>query len=314
MGPKRPDSQHPPARPNRMQFAGSWYPSDAARVRDVLAQSTRTARDADTDRGSVPSVGAILPHAGLSYSARGQQAFWSAAVLDGRHYVLVLSPSHYIGLPRAVVVGSTHDRHETPFGWMPGLGVSLGDDRDDRGVEGEHGIELLLPALHHATDPAPTVVPLLVGQLRSFHEARAAAERVAARLAAAVPGIEPFRDLMILASSDFTHYGPRFRYTPHGALTDSVADRIRQEDLEIAQHAASGDLESYMAHVTARDTTVCGRDAIALMLALAELFALKPTGTVLDYYTSREIGVAADDSSCVAYASVHFARGDVSHG
>lgn len=287
---------------NRMRFAGSWYPSDPRSVTELLESEPTVG----VRTSGAPTVAAVLPHAGLRFSARGQAAFWHGANVDGRRLVLILSPSHYVGIPRAATLGALFDAHETPLGILPGLTASLGDDRHDAAHAAEHGIELLLPAVRHSCDPAPLVASLLVGQLRSPREAREAARRILDRLFETAPNLSPRNDLLILASSDFTHYGPRFRYTPFGPLCDEVAERIRAHDLAIAELAADAALESYLARISADDTTICGRDAIALMLALAEQLELPIAGRTLDYYTSRDLSGAQSDDSLVAYAPIGY--------
>ena len=85
---------------------------------------------------------------------------------------------------------------------------TLENDELVRSVSGvhdqEHSIEMQLPLLQHSLAPGWRLLPVLVGQIED------SAVREAARL------IRPLvdADTLVVASSDFTHYGRRFRYMP----------------------------------------------------------------------------------------------------
>lgn len=329
-------------RPNPSNYAGSWYPAEAADLEALLRNPP--------DWPHLPCAGpppeevlsgAVLPHAGLFYSAPGQAALWNRWYpLKGRaapEAVVIVSPSHYAGIPRGCLVGASFSRHETPLGDLPGLlppfgvGDSFGDRDDPPLLAREHGLELLLPGLRCWAGAVPTAL-LLTGPVASPGEATAAARRLLDRFSRQV---DP-RKVLWLASSDFTHYGPRFgtgrgggrpsrgRGGPAGSGGTGSADALRGEvlgdDLALAEAASSGDLHRYWAALK-EPSSVCGRFAIALVLAvLDEIFGSDNLGgRPLCCYTSADRQPPPPEGdrealSFVSYATLEITRRDSREG
>ncbi len=311
-----------PRRINRMRFAGSWYPDDARAVADVFAES-------GGDERPVRPALAVLPHAGLSYSARGQRALWSIVEdgyrdrLDG---VVIIAPSHYVYLPSDVAVGGTFDAHETPVGLLPGLTApdhersradddvalsrrqsGLGDTEEPRIVEGEHAVELLLPGIRCTLGEIP-VAALVVGRIGSAASARSMAQRVLSRIDDAGRGVVDPGRLLWLVSSDGTHYGRRFSWQPFGDRPWSELNAtVRDGDMQLITPALSLDLDRYWDLFLSKKSTVCGRYALGLGAAIVErLIAghkLEIDGFhFLDYYSSADDGFSdGDDMEFVCY-------------
>lgn len=296
---------------NRMRFAGRWYPAAAAAVDDRFAAGADAPRAPHLPAG-MPAV-AVLPHAGLAYSVRGHRAFWEAlAPTAPPDRVVILAPSHYHRIPVDTVVGADVVAHETPYGAIPDAGVR-GDETDRAVVEAEHAVELLLPGIARYLGGAVPVSALVVGSFSSVAATRAAAARVTASLSA--HGRDHRRTLW-LVSSDGTHYGPRFRWEPYGRRRWSeLAARVRRDDLDLITAGLSGDLDRYWTRVTA-ESTVCGRWALALAAAIADVEPSGPpetgegalTPAVIDYYASPEV-VGDDGIEFVAYAVAAAWRG-----
>ncbi|TVR71556.1 MAG: AmmeMemoRadiSam system protein B [Spirochaetaceae bacterium] len=309
---------------NRARFAGSWYPADSGEVQALLARAV-TAAPSPPD-GSRPRV-AVLPHAGLSYSARGQEAFWHGrAALCGGYplgdspggappgaisstdtcpeAIVILAPSHYEPLAPDATVGAAFRGHQAAEAVLSGLPLCLGDREDRSTLEREHAVELLLPALaaHGVSSP---VAAVLVSAFRSTEAVRAAAQRLLERLSR--EGIRSERVLW-LVSSDFTHYGPRFGFQPHGGEGYGVVGPlVEREDRAVAEAAASGGVERFWS-AFGRGSTVCGRYAILLALAILEATAEGRRGRVLTYYTSADLARdPRNERDFVCYATVEVA-------
>ncbi len=222
---------------------------------------------------------------------------------------MILAPSHHVPLRRDTTLGAAFSGHETTGGTVPGLPVNLGDRTDPSVVAEEHAVELLLPALKHFGITVP-VAALLAAPLSGPPAARAIADRVLDRLTAATSlrndaGVDPDRVLW-LVSSDFTHYGPRFGFCPFGNRRyGEIRDAVAEEDLRVAEAAASGSLERFWASIQG-ESTVCGRYAIALALALLERVGAAPAaGRVLSYYTSADgTPTPEEERDFVCYATV----------
>ena len=236
----------------------------------------------------------MLPHAGLVYSARGQRAFWRTVepvrdrVRDAIDGVVMLAPSHYRRVPADHCVSGRFSGHETPFGTLPDLlshGVA-GDVVDNSTVEVEHAVELLLPALSDTLGADVPITPLVVGEITSVEELGAMARRIVDRVGD--------RRILWLVSSDATHYGPRFRWTPYGSDTwHGLRDRVMADDTRLVRAAMSPDARE-LDSVLQTESTVCGRYALAAATAI--IAELRDRGrlhvgsqAVLDYYSSADV-------------------------
>lgn len=242
------------------------------------------------DRRRESLRGLIVPHAGHKYSGRTCGAGFTAVKGKSFSRIILLGPSHRAFLRGAVLPAATH--FETPLGVVPvdrdavrsliASGIPCSDDphRD------EHCLEILLPFLQVSLAEFQ-IVPLLIGSLPDADRARLA---------------DLIRELagdggLIIASSDFTHYGDDFSYAPDVGpdkqagvrkIDEGAIDRIRAMD-------AAGLLE----YRRASGATICGIVPIAVMLD-----ALPGTSRVefLDY--SQSANVTEDTDHMVSYAAL----------
>lgn len=282
----------------RASHAGTWYADDpaalSAQLHGWLAAVPPPPPALHT--GGPITMGIIAPHAGLRYS--GATAAHSYAALAARldagppvTRVLALGPSHHVHLSSLGVSGALE--LETPLGALPvdaasarelvaaGGGARFLTQEED---EAEHSLEMQLPYLAAlllrgggargggggAGDGAPvpllagaTVLPVLVGGLSAPAEARWGA--ALARLMSD-PGT------FTVVSSDFCHYGARFRFTPALApppLHAAIEALDRQGMAAIEARDGGG----FRAYLEGTRNTICGRHPISL--ALAALDALE---------------------------------------
>lgn len=332
----------------RPSFAGSWYPADPAelqRLTDPYLESSEVDAGADPAHAATEVAGPtvlVLPHAGLMFSVRGQMAAWrriSASRARAFDLVLVIAPTHYDYIPDRVAIGARFDRYRVIPHAFPGAALLFGTTESHETVAREHAVELMLPVASQRlgelrsamsrgvpfeeTD-LPQLAAVVLGAIGSRESAAAVARRIAEDLTATT---DPARTL-ILVSSDFTHYGPRFGYTPFGMVGSTVgasgADTlaaVREHDLAIAEAAAVRDIDRYWELITAREVTICGRFAIAVALEMLEELsgrsgaagdaAALSTGRVLDYYTSLDtVGGRRRERDFVCYATIGFGVGD----
>jgi AmmeMemoRadiSam system protein A/AmmeMemoRadiSam system protein B len=224
------------------------------------------------------------------------------ATLRGRSYarVFLLGPSHRRPL-RGLALGD-FSAFQTPLGAVPVDRDELAAltalplafrDRDAHAAE--HSLEIQLPFLQRALDGfAWKLVPILVGKL-SPDELTQAAAFLATRVG---PG-----DL-VLASSDFTHYGRNYGY-PGPAGQEFGPDQA-PEKLQLLLDQAFGFLHSLdpqglRRHLEATGDTVCGAAPIELLLAL-----LPPDTKAQRLATNTSGHLTGDFSSSVSYMSVLF--------
>jgi AmmeMemoRadiSam system protein B len=269
--------------------AGQFYPGGAEalgkEVRGLLAAAP--ARKTD---GRI--VGLVSPHAGYTYS--GATAACGYALLRGRGFTraVVLAPSHRAWFRGAALTDAAWYR--TPLGDVPvdraacdALAKGRGYAVLPRAHEGEHSLEVQIPFLQEALGGF-TLVPIVVGEATG--EDRAA-------LAAPLRGLLDSKTV-IVASSDFTHYGADFGYLP---FTADVKENLRRLDLGAAAFIEKRDAAGFAAYVRRTGATICGHAPVGVAI---EALPAGARGTVLDYATSGDL--TGDWSHCVSYVSIAF--------
>ncbi len=207
-------------------FAGQFYEEDGADLAHQLEGCFRS----DRGPGDLPSRqraptrhirAGVVPHAGYEYSGPiAALAYYAIAGERPPESVLILGVDHY-GASRGAAL-SARD-WKTPLGPTacdPTLRGALDHpplEVDEAAHAREHSIEIQLPFLEYVL-PHPRFVALEVG-FDSF----ARLEEVARVVRAAVTD----RDVLLLASTDFSHYVPAATARRLDAL---AIDRIRARD------------------------------------------------------------------------------------
>lgn len=242
----------------KASYKCSWYPED---VRDLD-------RLCKTD-GSGELRAAILPHAGLVYSAPLISAFFQNLREEIRR-VIIISPSHYYPLIAGIFYSSSFTLSETPYGNITTFPFPLSSVPFDDAVSREHGIEMFLPFV---AKKRLSVSYALLSRVKSHDDIVKAGEAFAALMD---------ENTAIIASSDFTHYGRRFGYTPYG---NDALEKVKDSDYKIASSLAAGDTENvFSIH---DGTSICGIAGAMILSYAAKLKALK--GEVGGHYTSYDV-------------------------
>ncbi len=280
-------------------YAGSWYPDDPAELRDLLDRLFTDSRRRTGPYLAPRAVGFVVPHAGLVYSGAVAAAVY-------RH-LETMAPQ------RVVLLGFCH-RGAPPGLWIPRVDTyrtPLGEIAVDRELAAEltkrpefgflpeaslcdHSVEIQLPMLARVA-PSVRLLPIYVSYLDPAVRDQAAQALAELSRAGAV----------LLASSDFTHYGKSFHYEPFPA--DAwVADRLRDLDESLMEAAGSLRPELFLETLRSTGATLCGHEPISLLLA-----TLRPLEEreeifqeTLDYQTSGEI--TGDFRHSVSYAALGY--------
>jgi AmmeMemoRadiSam system protein B len=242
--------------------AGRWYPRGSGELAGLVDRLLDGAAE-QAPEPTGPIAALIAPHAGFAYS--GAVAASAFTGLRGRAFdrVVLVGPSHHFGFAGAAVPERDTAAYRTPLGAVPidrdavsVLAASAGFRGDDRMFEPEHALEAELPFLQRALDATTPIVPILIGGGASSDDA--------ARVATAVGPLLRGSALLVI-SSDFTHFGPRFDYVP---FTDDVQRRIRELDLGAIRTIEAGSAASFSSYVEATGTTICGHRAVEVLLRL----------------------------------------------
>ncbi|HOG12982.1 MAG: AmmeMemoRadiSam system protein B [Smithellaceae bacterium] len=263
-------------------IAGSWYPGDPAVLRREIEEYFRKVPVREIS-GEV--AGLIAPHAGYRYS--GQVAAYAYNLVRGKKYdgVVLIGPSHRVAFPGVSVWGS--GAFETPLGLVPVHEALVREiSRFDKNIidfpaahAQEHSLEIQLPFLQAALGDF-SFVPLVMGDQSAA---------VCRRLAEAVVRAGENRRLLLVASSDLSH----FHEDEQARALDGVATRrLRDNDAE-------GLLEK-LAH---DQTEACGGGPMAAVMMAAKRLGASHS-LLLKYAHSGN--VTGDNTSVVGYASAVF--------
>jgi AmmeMemoRadiSam system protein B/AmmeMemoRadiSam system protein A len=290
-------AEKPPAEPPKEKVhacagAGQWFPADADRLKQMV-DAFLSGSGAEIPR---PPVALIAPHAGYEYS--GTVAGRGYATLKGRSYkrVIILGPSHQAAVRGASVLRA--DVYETPLGRIP-VDAGARDAllkcpvvREQPAAHaGEWSVENQLPMLQRALKDF-AIVEVIVGVMTP-------AERAA--LAETLRGLADAGTLLVV-STDFTHYGPRFGYVP---FKDRVAECLADLNDKAVAKILDLDANGWDRFIAETGDTVCGQAAVGLLLDVLQGWG-DVEGKRLAYDTSGRI--TGDWENSVTYASVVFWR------
>jgi len=274
-------------------LAGQWYPGseEGARreVEELLGPEPETT-----------GIVGIVPHAGWTFSGGvAARVLQSLAAADPNPELVLMFGTHMgPGSPAHV---SRASAFETPLGPIAAaeplaerLAEELGlrtDPADDHEVD--NTIEVQLPILKYLMPDAELVI---VGPPASNEAIRIG--EVAARAAS-----ETGKTVAIVGSTDLTHYGPNYGWSPKGTGEDAVYWVKQTNDAGVIQRMLALDPKGVIAEGTSRRSACCPGAAAAALAAGRELGAETPT--LIDYHTSYDV---RPDSSFVGYAGVVVSR------
>jgi len=281
-------------------IAGSWYPGTEGGIRALAEKWEKrverepTADGADSASHGNPNV-LLLPHAGWAYS--GETAWRAVRLVRGAEFrrAVVLAPSHRAWIENRLVAPEA-GAVSTPLGqiaidreWLDRLALLAPVVRNDRVHAAEHSAQIEYPLLQLALGKGFAVVPLVMGSFGP--EQMAMCARALARLMD--------ETTLLVLSSDFTHYGDDFSYSPYGTSGgEGVRAKVASVDAEAFALAAKCDADGFAAFIKKTGATICGHVPIELAL---RAFPGRASFSRLAYATSSDSD--RDFSRFVCYTS-----------
>jgi len=278
--------------------AGRFYPDDEKACRSALRECL--AEDAKMPHAPGALIGGIVPHAGWTFSGRVAGRVFSLLARSKQPDVVVLFGGVHRHRGReAALFGA--GRWETPIGSVDVesrlceriLGLTNLIVDDPYAHQDEHSIEVQLPFVVELF-PDATIVPIMVPSVDTAPEVGEAVART-------ILAYE--YNCLIVGTTDLTHYGPSYGFTPHG-VGEAGNRWAKENDLSfidlVCRLDAGGVVEEEAAHHNA-----CNAGAVAA--TISAVTKLKATSaTLLEHTTSAEVlGGASRDS--VGYAGFVFA-------
>lgn len=270
------------------RLAGGWYDADPLALRRELQGYLNAARVPALSR----VIALIQPHAGYRFS--GAVAAHGVRALEGTKVrrVVVIGPTHRVYLRnRLALPDATHFR--TPLGEIPLDQEFMRKLKESRvfcvAPEAhalEHSVQIQLPLLQMGLDSFQ-LVPIVCGQLDE-----AAIREAADALSRCLDD-----QTLVVASTDFTHYGPNYGYVP---FKEDIEENLRRLDMGAVERIQKRDWRGFIAYCEQTGATICGRDPVAVVLALLPEQA---EAHLLRYDTSgRMVGSFANSVSYVSLA------------
>ncbi len=270
-------------------FAGLFYEKNPTRL---LSQLRGCFGDWNgTKKAGRAIKGCIVPHAGYAFSG-------ACAASAYKELAESAIPDAYI------IIGLSHQGYETCISkedWETPLGIVKTDSElvDEIGRQGikiddgahlrEHSIEVQLPFLqyiHQGEDIQ--IAALIASQDIEFR-------KIAGCIKNAVNKLK--RKIVVIASSDFTHYGKEYGYCP---FATNIKENMYKLDKGAIDRILRLDLDGFVDYCERTEATICGRWPIAAAIELCK----NTKGRLVKYCTSADI--TKDYSSAVGYASIVF--------
>ncbi len=262
----------------RPAVAGYYYPENAAALADTIRILT-TGTSVTTK-----ALGVIVPHG--SYQRAGAIVGQTLAGVRIPRCCVLLGPSH-TGSPLSWSLMPS-GTYRTPLGDVP-INTEIADTllrscdfltADSWAQPGEHALEVLVPFLQRLGPEDLSVAPLIINsddeqELRCFGE-------TLAELISHHPD-----DLLVIASSDLSHYLP--------------LERATKEDRSLLQQIELLDPDGLIRTVRDHRSSMCGYAAVACLLFAARV--LKSSRTVLVSYTTSAV-TGSDPDSVTGYAGL----------
>lgn len=250
-------------------------------------------------------VGLVSPHAGYEFSGPVAAHGFKAVAEDGvPEVVALIGPSHQWEFREVYV--DPKGVWRTPLGDIQ-IDEELAKDiskevkflvEDSSAHAGEHSLEVQLPFLQHLFGEDFKIVPILMGAM-DIDTARDLGRGVAKAVK------KSGKDVLILASSDFIHFGSAYEYAPVSG--DEALGWVKKVDLETAKAMEKFDLDGFYSILEKYRSTTCGYGAIGACMVASEKLGAK-RGILLKHATSSETA-GGGPFQMVDYISMVFKKG-----
>jgi AmmeMemoRadiSam system protein B len=293
-----------------MKLPAGWYPRDAETIeeylKDYVAERTGKAR------------AVIAPHAGWFFSGKTAATAFAALdrSMDGEDGTVVIAGGHLpAGHP---ALFAEEDTAATPLGDMPinrELRSAVKREFENAGIRcasdnyTDNTVETLLPMARRFF-PSASLLWLRLGT-----DARASVAGTLIARAAAGLGCRA----VLVGSTDLTHYGPDYGFTPKG-LGDTAVEWVKNiNDRRLIEAVVSGDAGAVLRRAQ-DEHSACSAGAVLCAMAFSSTAPyVRPSlpadsrlpgslGRLLGYTTSADILKASSygdaDGSFVGYAAI----------
>jgi len=283
--------------------AGQFYPGR----KDLCINEIKECLDAAPITQQLPETIAagIVPHAGWTFS--GPVAAMVFAAVKERHeqvdtFVIFGAAHGYYGSTPAV-----YDKG----GWATPLGdvaidaelaaavIDSGRAVSDPAAHAtEHSMEVQVPFIQYLF-PSARILPVLSPPGEQ-------SKQVGEILGSIIAG-DNERKIVCIGSTDLTHYGPQYGFTPMGTGKKALQWVMEVNDREFIDYAVKMQPEK-MLETAAADYNACGPGAAAAAVAVAKTLG-KTEGILLTHTNSNDVlrkKMGVESAEAVGYAAIVF--------
>lgn len=278
---------------------GQWYPQSADACARFLDAVPTTEVEAPRD-----AVAAIVPHAGWVYSGaiafealrqlKLQNATPDLILLFGGH----LGPRHE---PRLLIEGEW----QTPFGEVAipvdlAQDVAMGIECDIETPEAyydDNAVEVQMPMIKNLWPDTPVLALGVPPTDRAPSIGREVLDLARRR---------GFEDIIVVGSTDLTHYGPNYDFQPHGRGLAGLEWMKTTNDPAAIERIEAMDGQKLL-WVARRQQNACCPGAIAAAIGAANVLGAT-RGATTEYTTSYDVRPDGAPSSFVGYAGLLLGR------
>lgn len=245
-------------------------------------------------------LGIIAPHAGYQFSGPCQAWAYKEIAESKFPDIFIILGTNHQGFGKAATL---LEDFETPLGIVKtdiDFAKKLIKNSDFNIVENkelhakEHSIEVQLPFLQFANKDNLNnirIVPIITGPEADYKKVAETIIETAKK---------ENKKIIIIASSDFTHYGFSYGFVP---FQTNIKENLYKLDKEAIKHIEKLDAFAFLDYVKTTETTICGAQAIAIAIKTVKALKAKKA-KLLQYYTSGDI--VNDYRNAVGYASILF--------
>ncbi len=284
--------------------AGSFYPADDTLI-EMLEEFFSDLGEEGNERRITAGV---APHAGYVFSGYTASRTYKAIFEDGLpETFVILGPNHTgLGSPIAVYpegewltpLGSIEVDSEMAKAIAKLSGIA---DLDDLAHKYEHSIEVQVPFIQYLAEKAGKdvqIVPITLG-IQDEEVSRALGKAIFEA------SKELDRDVVVIASTDFMHYGPVYGYVPFRARADELPHRIKEWDFRLIRRILDFDVDGLFRELREIRHTMCGPGGVGTAIVYSRL-AGAVEAELLHYTTSYEVSRSTE--AVVGYASIVMRR------
>lgn len=284
-------------------YAGQFYESNE----QLLDKQITECFEGKNGPGSLPlskrskQIQAVIaPHAGYVYS--GPCAAWAYKEIAEAEFAdvyIIIGPNHS-GTGNAISMQG----YETPFGLarvdqdFAKLILEKNDELkiNEEAHAQEHSIEVQIPFLQFATKDKMhelKIVPIILNDIDYAKLGLDLKETI----------IESGKKVVIIISSDFTHYGHNYHYVP---FSKDVKKNIYEQDQKAITFIESLNADGLLGYIDETHGTICGAFPIAVLLKSLKHSKVE----LLQFYTSadleEDVPEGKEYKNAVSYAAILF--------